>query len=330
MHLIKCENNTNNKNCKSDSEIESFLQNSYISLIYISNTVNHDNFSNPVIHYLQSDSFAITSDNVKRYYYYFSKEKYISNNGILFNNITKIDFFQYKYTLMDFLKKEEQSFYSENTLIEINFSCIDIETEYLRVYLKLKDIIGIIGGWTDIVALIFNYISYYFSKKSFVLELCNSLMSYNFHKMISIENHKKKNNEDKNKSSTMILFYKIKSLTKMNNNYIIKTPNNLINNMKNKLGQSNKTSNRSITNFSKEEKIFDINNFKNKKNKNFCFYFKYFLFPFFIIENYQSYQLYGIYSKIYYKFMSIDVIIPFIINNYISNDINKKTIQKDI
>ena len=34
----------------------------------------------------------------------------------------------------------------------------------------------------------------------------------------------------------------------MNNNYIIKTPNNLINNMKNKLGQSNKTSNRSITN----------------------------------------------------------------------------------
>ena len=68
---------------------------------------------------------------------------------------------------MNFLKEVEQSFYSESSLIEINFSCFDIETEYLRVYLKLKDIIGIIGGWTDIVALIFNYISYYFFKKKF-------------------------------------------------------------------------------------------------------------------------------------------------------------------
>ena len=333
MHLIKCENKTNNNNCKSDLEIESFLQNSYISLIYISNTVNHDNFSYPVIPFIQSDTFAITTNNVKRYYYYFSKEKYISDNGIFFNEIKKIDFFQYKYTLMDFLNKEVQSFYSENTLLEINFSCIDIETEYLRVYLKLKDIIGIIGGWTDIVARIFNYISYYFSKKSFVLELCNSLMSHNFHKMISIDTNKQKNNVDKNKSSTLVLFYKIKSLSKMNNNYIIKEPNTLIsniNNINNKVGKSNTISYRSFNKISNEEKIFDINNFKNKKNKTFCFYFKYFIFPFWIIQKYQSYHLYSIYSKVYYKFMSIDVIIPFIINNYISKDINKKAIQKDM
>ena len=113
----------------------------------------------------------------------------------------------------------------------------------------------------------------------------------------------------------------------MNNNYIIKNQNNIIKNMKNKLGKNNTTSNRSIIKFSKEEKIFDINNFKKKK-KIFVFTLNIFYFLFY--WKLSIILIIWYYSEIYYKFMSIEVIIPFIINNYISSDINKKTIQKDM
>lgn len=174
MHFVKCENETFNNKCKTDSEIEEYLENSYVSLLYLSNSINHESPSNPISPYLKSDIFPISLGNVKRYYYFFSKEEYITDNGIIFNNRKHYDLFQYEYTLMDFVHKESQIYYSDDTLIEINFSCVETQTEYERIYLKFSDVVGIIGGWTDIIIAIFNYISYYFTKKSFVMEMCNS------------------------------------------------------------------------------------------------------------------------------------------------------------
>ena len=310
MHLSKCNNETFFNKCKTNEEIEEYISDTYISLIYLSNTINHENFSYPVLNFLQSDFFTVSLGNIKRYYYYFSKEKYVTNNGIIFNDIKIIDFFQYKYTLMDFIHNETQNNYSNNTLIEINFSCADIELEYERKYLSFNDVIGIIGGWTDIIVLIFRYISYFFSKKSFIIEMCNSLMSHNFHKMIKT----KKNLNTSNRSSTTILFFKIKSLSQMKNNYILKDTDHMIGNniIKN-------STIRSCSTLSKNDKIFDFGNF-NKNKKGFCFYFTYFIFPFRIIEKYQSYYIYSLYMQVYHKFMSIDIIIPFILNNYISKE----------
>ena len=174
MHLIKCENSSYFNNCKSNNEIEEYLENSLVSLIYLTNSINHYNYSYPVIDFIRSESFFISLNHVKRYYYYFSKEKYISDNGLLKNNKKEIDLFQYKYTLMDFADKELQSFYSPNTLIEINFSSVNFFTQYHRTYLKLHDVIGNFGGWTDIIFLIFNYISNYFAKKMFLLDIYNN------------------------------------------------------------------------------------------------------------------------------------------------------------
>ena len=310
MHVVKCENKTFNNKCKNKEEIEKYLENSYISLIYLSNSINHESTLNPISYFLKSELFSISLGNVKRYYYYFSKEKYITDNGIIFNNKKHYDFFQYKYTLLDFVHLELQKYYSRETLIEINFSCIEVETEYERIYLKFSDVVGIIGGWGDIIIAIFNFISYYFTKKSFVLEMCNSLMSHNFHKMITIKKDPKKTD----RSSTTILFYKIKSL--MKNNYILKNTDHLVNNninicnYKTSSFRSNETSKNAI----------DVGFFKSRENKGFCFYFKYFIFPFSIIENYEHFQLYSVYTKVYHKFMSIDIIIPFILNNYICKD----------
>ena len=116
LHLIKCENLTENK-CKRPEEIDNFLENSYISLFYISQTTNHFNVKNPINTILNSDTFAITLEHVKRYYYFFSKEKYNSDNGLIFNNNKEFNLFQYHHTHFDFIEKETQYFYSIETLI---------------------------------------------------------------------------------------------------------------------------------------------------------------------------------------------------------------------
>ena len=310
MHISKCNNESFFNKCKSNEEIEKYVTDIYVSLIYLSNTINHENFSYPVVNFLQSAFFTVSIGNVKRYYYFFSKEKYISNNGIIMNDIKVIDFFQYKYTLTDFIHKETSNFYSKDTLIEINFSCADIELEYERKYLRFNEVVGIIGGWIDLIGLIFSYISYFFSKKSFIIEMCNSLMSHNFHKMIRT----KVQPNLSNRSSTTILFFKIKSLTQMKNNYMLKNTDHMVTNnlVKNATSRSSST-------LSKNDKIFDFGNFRKSK-KGFCFYFTYFIFPFRIIEKYQSYYVYSLYMQVYHKFMSIDIIIPFVLNSYISKD----------
>ena len=103
IHLIKCTNSTlNNNSCKSDDEIEEYLQNTWLSLIYLSQTINHYDYSFPIQNSLRSDAFVIASQHVKRYYHFFSKEKYISDNGLIFGKIQNYDLFQYHHTHFDF------------------------------------------------------------------------------------------------------------------------------------------------------------------------------------------------------------------------------------
>jgi hypothetical protein len=100
----------------------------------------------------------------------------------------------------------------------------------------------------------------------------------------------------------------------MKNNYILKNTDHMITN-----NLVRNTTSRSSSTLSKNDKIFDFGNFRKTK-KGFCFYFTYFIFPFRIIEKYQSYYVYSLYMQVYHKFMSIDIIIPFVLNSYIIKD----------
>ena len=177
IHLIKCVNSTNNNNkCKSNEKINEYLLNSYVSLFYISQTIDHYNVSNPVINLLNSDTFSISPQNIKRFYYFYSKEKYISDNGVIFKNKKEYDLFQNHHTNFDLIEKDS----SNEILLDIIFSCHNLKTLYEREYLKIQDILGIIGGFFDIISNLFYFISYNLIKKSFVLQIGNSFISYNY------------------------------------------------------------------------------------------------------------------------------------------------------
>ena len=41
IHLIKCDNDTNNSSCASEDELKQFYKNSYLSILYLSEALNH-------------------------------------------------------------------------------------------------------------------------------------------------------------------------------------------------------------------------------------------------------------------------------------------------
>ena len=189
IHLFKCINSTkNNNHCKSSNEINEKLINSYITSISISQNTNHFNYDNPVYNILNSHSFYVSLDYIKRYIYFFSKDKYISDNGNFFNIYKEYSLYQYHHTQFDIIQKNEQSYYPNNLLLEIILACHYFQTEYNRTYIKIQDFIGFIGGIIDVVCIFFKIISYNFIQKSFILDIGKNFISSNC-KKINLNNN---------------------------------------------------------------------------------------------------------------------------------------------
>ena len=140
-----------------------FFQNTYLNIIYLSQSLDHYNLNNPIKLNFRSEIFSIVTKLVKRYYYYFLPGEYISDNGYIFNNFKTFDFFQYDRVVIDFVDGEEQDYYSSATIAEVCFSSIDKFVTYKRQYSKFQDSLGNIGSWIKIILIVCQLINDYFS-----------------------------------------------------------------------------------------------------------------------------------------------------------------------
>ena len=177
FHLIKCENTNEEEKCKNEEEMNKFFKNSYMSIIYLSQSLNHHDVNNPIRYNFRSEVFLISSQVLKRYYYYFIPGEYISDDGYLFINKQKYEFIDYQTTIIDFDDKEEYNYYSNESLIEVTFSSMDKFITYERKYSKIQDSLGNIGGWIRIILTVCQFISDYFSEKIFLVDIIKSITS---------------------------------------------------------------------------------------------------------------------------------------------------------
>ncbi len=321
FHISKCENKTKNKNCKNEDEINLYLSNTYIHVIYLSYFINHFNVTHPINDMISSNGYMISLNSVKRYYFYLSPSLYISENGLIFNSQKIYKFFEPKETFLDYIDKEQFSYFSSQTLMEITFTVYPYEFHYNRRYVKLQDALGDIGGCTDLLFIIFKLISTYFSEKSFIIEISNSFINKN--KIIKnkkrAKNIFKKNEKEsnikiistsviKNCSSNKLKVLNNESANQLNqkeiynigsNNYVSFSIKNINNSMKTlnnfKINSSKKVISKTSTNSFK--KIFDYSIF------DYCL-------PFFLMKKMNHKDIIYCYEKIFKKYMSIDVMIP--------------------
>ena len=65
IHLNKCTNTTENNNCKSEEIIDKFLDNSYLEMVYLSQSIDHSNFSYPLGENLRNQLFFLLKNTLK-------------------------------------------------------------------------------------------------------------------------------------------------------------------------------------------------------------------------------------------------------------------------
>ena len=304
IHLIKCDNNSNNSSCASEEELNQFYKNSYLSILYLSEALNHYDYKNPIRKTFRSEVFMVVSNSVKRYYYYFAPGEYFSDNGYFLQEMKKFEFFEYDKTDLDFVDEEDQSYYSNSTLIEVSFSSVDKFITFERTYPKIQDSLGNISGWFRILKAFCQIISNFFSEKIFLLDIINKISTVNEKKKIN--NLIVKDNKEKSK------FY---------NNYIYNDINS-----KNKILMSRtsiKGYNLKDINMNKTILTNDVLNYnhtsnddiKNKisfnKKKIQMSYIEYIL-PFCILRKKDKYSFIIFYRNFIYKDISLEVLIPLI------------------
>ena len=332
-HLNRCVNSTNSSIiCKSNKEIDDYIKNSYFGVFYINNIVNHYNYSYPITEMFRTDSFPISLNLVKRYYYYFSYSVYINQKGFIFENSKFTFFYEFNSFNVDSVENESNSFYENNVIIEILFTICDKEIKYIRSFPTIQDVLGNIGGLTEIIFTIFQFISCFFSEKFFLAEISNNLInnskikkSYYFKKE-NLKNSKTIQNELSHISSTKFIG---------KSNLPLKKTNSLnVQSSKNMPDSSQKSSkiikNNFITEKTNKNEKSDLNYYSDnsstsifEENKKIKFPFFYYLSPFWVLNLSKKNDIFYCYEKIFKKFLSIEVMIPLLERISLMTDTNK-------
>jgi hypothetical protein len=338
FHISKCDNSTNI--CKSEKDIKLYFLNSYVQIIYLSYFIDHFNKSCPIHFSINSNTFIVTLNNIKRYYKFFTPAKYISENGLIFKYEKTYNFFESKEIIMDNSDKEELSYFSSQNLMEITFSVDSNEINYNRKYIKLQEAIGNIGGCVDILFGFFKYISFYFSEKCFLIEISSSF--FNKSKFSKMNQSNIKNSMEGKKEVEQFLFLKKNSPSGMNSikNYCDDSINklNIINKDKGKiLKDINCVKNNYLNikyNVDKSEnnesnKTFNTSITSSKKvllSKEFTYSIFDYCLPFYLMKKMNHKDIIQCYENILKKYLSIEVIIPILerINDNIIETNKKK------
>ena len=289
FHVIKCENTTEKQICHSFEDMELFFKNSYFHIIYLAQSLDHYDVKNPIKKKFRSEIFVTVTQSCKRYYYYFQPGEYISDNGLIFTNYKYYDYFEYERTVIDFVDKEDQDYYSAATIAEVAFSSIDKFTTVKRKYSKIQDSLGNIGGWIRIILVVCQCISNFFSEKIFLVDIINT---------ISMPHHK---------SNKMIKLNDEKESSKINNYINNENSNNRsINPILMKNPKVNKSDSFDLVKMNTENRISKIEN----KHVNLSF-FEYFL-PLWAMEYKNKYSFFLDYRDFIYKDISLEVLVPLI------------------
>ncbi len=289
IYIDKCVNSSNNNySCASNDEINKILNNnSFLSVYFMKETPDHYNVKNPVKRVLRTDYFPIFLELRKLYVYNFIISEYFTDSGLIFSNKEKYSFGEINNYHMDTL-----GYKYPNSQIGVIFTCVEYEIEYNRNYDKIYDIFSKIGGTLSFIFEIFQSITCYLTRKSFIADLTNTFFN------VQHSSYKKKGNTF--------------DLSKLDKNII-----NIFNNKKSEIS----TSMQIILNdkeklfFNKEmnERRIVLNQYSqtiNKKKHNYSF-ISYFI-PFFFIKKINKYHILNITSDYYDIFMSLENIIPII------------------
>ena len=225
VELFQCKNSSEKNNCKSQSQIDYYLDGTFISIEFQGLTIDPNNYLHPNLPTLSEYYTTISHNFFKEIHIYFKEILVQTDKGWIFPNIDTEKYAQYDHTEDMISLKSAQ----KGNFLEFSMKYSDKVQRYIRTYTKAQTVISNIGGFIKFIQSIFWIIGYIFVENKVYQKIINKLFYF----------------EDKiNKASTnLIQFRRQKKKNVLSLNSLIKIQkNNLRINKKNQSQYDNSSS----------------------------------------------------------------------------------------
>ena len=294
--IILCNKSNTEKKCGNDKEINRELNNKFLSLIYLSMSPDHSNFSHPVRTVTKTNIFYLSKKNTKEYLYFFIPSVYTTINGIIFPKKKSFKFVDFSHIELDFLNANSTSNGNANNIFSLYFTCTEFNKKYYRKYMNISEVFSLIGGIIQIFKIIFQAISDYFGEKMFIKKINNDL------------------NENKIKTKNKISTFKKK--------FVMKSVNYLdLSSIKKLKTVENHKINIKFFNLKKLPNISENLNMKNTfsimNSQKIEIPFIGYILPFFILKKMKRLSILNLYTNFIYSYLSVEKILPILNELYL-------------
>jgi len=225
VELFQCKNSSEKNNCKSQSQIDYYLDGTFISIEFQGLTIDPNNYLHPNLPTLSEYYTTISHNFFKEIHIYFKEILVQTDKGWIFPNIDTEKYAQYDHTEDMISLKSAQ----KGNFLEFSMKYSDKVQRYIRTYTKAQTVISNIGGFIKFIQSVFWIIGYIFVENKVYQKIINKLFYF----------------EDKiNKASTnLIQFRRQKKKNVLSLNSLIKIQkNNLRINKKNQSQYDNSSS----------------------------------------------------------------------------------------
>lgn len=176
IFLNKC--NSKLQKCLNDTYIDSVLQNTALSMAYLSNSINHYNSTNPNTIKVDTSVLQMSSSICKNYYYNIRQVIYNTDYGFIFEDRQIETFYTYAYQSLDVSVKNIGF-----PTLGPNFGFVTLKNSdsvsfYSRAYIKSQAVMANIGGIIKSIMIIAKFISDFLTRRMSYEDLSNSIFQY--------------------------------------------------------------------------------------------------------------------------------------------------------
>lgn len=166
--------------------MEKYLQlDLYLVFRYLNTYIDHKNYNNPIVKYIDTFTTQIGSLFGKRSYFRFIRNKLIDDNGLFIESYNTIKYINLQAIVSDVIPT------SNSQLFNLTLESMSIATKTIRAYMKIQELIAKIGG-------LFN------GFRIIVMILINGYVSFSYYSKI-FETIEKKKNKKSNKSINQLI-----------------------------------------------------------------------------------------------------------------------------
>ena len=174
VELYQCQNITGKKNCKSQQEIDYYLNGTFLAIDYQDITIDPNNYSNPGVPRIGEFYTTISKQYFKEIHLYFKKVIVKSDRGWIFTNYKNKEYIQNDYSENMFSFKSSV----KGNFLEFSIKFGDKIQTFYRTYTKAATALSNIGGFLKLIQTSFHILCYIFVDNKVYQNIINKIFYF--------------------------------------------------------------------------------------------------------------------------------------------------------